>query len=744
MIQLEWISTTITSNQQANNMIRLFNETKPKIGAFDTETNGLHIIMSKPFLFQFGWIDPGLEKGYTFAVDLEKQPHLARAVIKKWNELAKQLDINLAHNVKFDLHMLHNIGLPYEYENLSDTLFYIRYAHDALTPANGGPPLALKDYAARYITPKAKAHEKLLNQEKTSIVKELNAKLKLRLSKCKVPPETFGAKSYTLALVKQIFSDPIMDYTDLPEGLKEAYLDWLQLDVPLYLQRKVTGLVEPDMISYQTLNRDNIIKYAHYDIVWVLEIYLKLHDVVKARHNMGGIEIENKLILPLIEMERTGFKADKEYLNTARKNVKDYIIQQRNRLYNITGTKIGVAQHAAIKQVLLNKFGLEVASTGNEQLELLVSSLKRSGEHPEAIEFIELVQELRTLEKWYSTYIMRFIKDLQSCDRLYTTINQVGTVSGRVTSDFQQFPKKPIKTTDGVELFHPRRVVQKSGGDYEGIIYLDYSQVELRFQALYTILCGEPDLNLCRAYMPYKCVNPKGEVFDYNNPEHIKNWNKEWYYQEDPKKHWEPTDVHAATTIAATGLSPDDPAFKLARYDIGKRVNFAKNYGASLNRIITMFPEKTLEECKRIDGAYYTAFPGVKAYHQYCYDRAQTEACTCNLFGINYYGVSGHKLINLLIQGSAAFYLKKKIRELYEYSKEHHVHSRFQMQIHDELSWEYHKDDPLDLFFEYKHIMEDWSDTLVPIVAEMDATKSAWADKKGIDSLEELKAYFES
>ena len=48
-------------------------------------------------------------------------------------------------DVKFDLHMLANIGLPYTKENVSDTMFYIRYAHDALTPANGGPPLGLKD-----------------------------------------------------------------------------------------------------------------------------------------------------------------------------------------------------------------------------------------------------------------------------------------------------------------------------------------------------------------------------------------------------------------------------------------------------------------------------------------------------------------------------------------------------------------------------------------------------------------------
>ena len=178
---------------------------------------------------------------------------------------------------------------------------------------------------------------------------------------------------------------------------------------------------------------------------------------------------------------------------------------------------------------------------------------------------------MRTLEKWYSAYIIRFQKDLKFNDKLYTTINQVGAVSGRVTSDFQQFPKKPIKTIDGKELFHPRRIIKTD----TAIVYLDYSQIELRFQALYTVIIGKPDFNMCRAYMPYKCISKEGIPFDYNKPEHIKNWNKEWYHEENPEEHWDPVDVHGATTTAATGLTKDDPEFHTLRSTIGKRVNFA-------------------------------------------------------------------------------------------------------------------------------------------------------------------------
>lgn len=741
MLQYHWNLVHISTNQQANDMIELFKHAPPKVCAFDTETTGLHIILDKPFLFQFGWLCPDCFEGYAFSVDIERQPNLAKQVISAWHKLVKDADVYLGHNIKYDLNMLINIGLPYTTENVSDTMFYIRYAHDALHISEGGPPLSLKDYATKYIDHSAKTHEKLLNQEKTEKAKDYNNMLKRRLQSCKLPEKLVGYKSFTLSAINDMFKDPIAEVQDFPEDVQQAYLDWKTKDLPLYLQNKVTQLVDSDMISYCSLNRDNVIKYALYDIVWTLEIYAKCAPVIKARQQDIAIKMESDLIFPLVEMERVGFKTDKVYLENCRIKLKQYIIQQRQKLFALTQKEFAIGQHETIKEILNNDFNVEVAATNAGELDLVLSNLIIKDKTNPAIRVIQLIQELRTLEKWYSAYIMRFLKDLIHTDRLYTSINQVGAVSGRVTSNFQQFPRDPILTEDGEELFHPRRMVTVSGGDYDGIVYCDYSQIELRFQALYTILVGHPDLNLCRAYMPYKCHLKNGVQFDYTNPEHIKNWQNEWYLDENPDELWEPVDVHGATTTAATGLKKGDEGFKEARYAIGKRTNFAKNYGAQYNKIRQMFPDKTEEECRRIDQAYYTAFPGVKEYHNYCYLRAN-EAHTVNLFNVRYYNVSGHKLINMLVQGSAAFFLKWKIKQLYDYCKQHNVKSRWQMQIHDELSWEKHKDDPLDVFIEMQRIMGDWPDTLVPIVAEMDATKTTWAEKQGIEGIDELQDYF--
>jgi DNA polymerase-1 len=469
----QWISTTIKTNVEANEMLSLLEKLQPTIGAFDTETNGLHIAHCTPFIFQFGFLHPTELIGYTYAVDLEKQPELGRQVLTCWHDYVKTNIVKyLAHNVKYDLHMLSNYGIPYIEDNLSDSMFYIRYAHDAVQVQNGGPSLKLKDYASQYISTDAKHHEKLLLNERSSIAKELNIKLKNRLAGL-VPPTEWNAKAYTLGVLQDMFKDPISDWTWLPTDAQEAYTNWLNIDVPESIRPFVVGIMESDLIPYNLLNRTNLLKYAHKDIVYVLEIYEMLQPIITARGNDKALSFEESLILPLWDMERTGFNCDQEYLNNSRAKLKNYILQRRQDLYDLCQRKINIGQHALVKEILEDDYNVKTASTGADVLDQVKSEIIAEGNNPEAVQFIDIIQELRTLEKWYSAYIIRFVRQLKITSRLYTQINQVGAVSGRVTSDFQQFPKDAILTNTGEELFHPRKMIIPTGGDYKSMIYLD-------------------------------------------------------------------------------------------------------------------------------------------------------------------------------------------------------------------------------------------------------------------------------
>lgn len=716
--------------------IQLYNKQTNKKGAvifFDTETTGLNIRYDSPFLIPWGYFIK--DTAYIYCVDRDKNEKLFQQTGMTILKLAEKKGL-AGHNIKFDIHMLNNINIKTpDSINYIDTMVLIRLAHNALTPSNGGPPLGLKEYAVKYIDRSAKDHERLIKQERMNIAKEYNKALKDCLYKVD--------KTWTLRYIDEYFKDVLHSADTLDDNVRYQYIEWYK-EIPEQVRNNMTlGRVETDNIPYNFLNRKNTIEYAMYDIVWTMEIYLQCLPAIKARENTEALDRELSIIPALVRMESCGFQIDGEYVRQVTKDLADYLKEQRQKLYNLIGQHIKVGQHAEIKKILISKYNLNVVGTGKEDLNRTYDELKAQQPDSDVVKFIGLIQELRTLEKWYSTYLLRFIRELeQGHKRIYTQINQVGTVSGRVTSDFQQFPKYGINKDDGTPLFHPRKMIVKSDG-YAGIAYLDYSQVELRLQALYTILVGSPDLNLCRAYMPYKCktIIDDGSIgcgqyqyhyeeFDYKNPEHIKHaYDWKWYYDEDLSKEWEATDVHAATThVAFPDIDMASDEFKKLRGKVGKRVNFAKNYGAQFNRIKVMFPDYDDETIHRIDDAYYKAFPGVKKYHDYCYTIVDEKPYVSNLFGVKYYGLSGHKLINCLVQGSGAYLLKERIKEIDEYIQSHGLKTRMQMQIHDEISYEIYPGEE-EHVLEFKKIMQKFDGSYVPIIADLEYTTTNWADK---------------
>ena len=407
-----WTKWHIRSAEEANDAFDKIAQIHPKYHAFDTETTGLHIIKDKPFLYQFGFIDEKSKRGWAYSVDIERQPELAKAVIKSWHDyLAKGKHILIGQNIKYDLNMCINNGTPVSEDvRVTDLQFWIRYGNDALHTSEGGPPMALKDFATKYVDRNAKLHERALKNEQSTIAKAYNNKLKVKVQACQVPPALRATyKSVTLSCLNEIFKDPIFEISELPKDILDAYIEWKD-SLPLWLQKKVITLVEPEHIPYNKLNREVLIKYALDDIVWTLESFWKCRTSCIARKNVHAVKIENDLIFPLLRMERVGFKIDRKYLEESRKNLKAYIIERRNLLRELTGAEFKIGQHAFIKEMLANDFDWSLPSTGAGVVDVELSKLIRENPSNPAIKVMQLIQELRTLEKWYSAYIIRFQK----------------------------------------------------------------------------------------------------------------------------------------------------------------------------------------------------------------------------------------------------------------------------------------------------------------------------------------------
>ena len=619
----------------------LENSTKTWV-AIDTETTGLHLKADKPFLLTITFDNKSR------AIDLQKveTPYIQEIFVK-----LAAFKYVVGHNIKFDLHMLANLGIRYEGKNLTDTMILARLALDTDEVFS----LALKSLATKYIDGAAGDDQKVIKS----------------------------------ALMRLNKADKSKEHT---------YLDVYNL--PEY--------------------RQAMVDYALNDTEITIQLAKKLYEVMLTRSQFETFTLENANILPLFRMERVGLNIDRAYLKDRKKFFDEYLTKKRKELHTLTGENFSVGQHKNIKEWFA-KNGLQLASSDDSAMEYAGKTADGN------VKIVaKIIQELRSLEKWYSVYIVRMLEKSEFDGRAYTQINSNSAITGRLSSDFQQFPKYGLYDEAGNELFHPRKMVIPTGNKYNKIAFLDYSQIELRVQANYTYQISGGDLNMCRAYMPHKCVDA-GKV-EFDPKLHAKEiFTKDWFTIEDGSK-WKPVDLHSATTKEAF---PDVPEgtdeFKKLR-GLGKATNFAKNYGATKNALMEQFGfEESIAE--KLDKAYYQAFPKILDYQTLVRKIYYQRGYVKNMYGRRYYMRDKrfvYRLYNYLVQGSCADMLKSKIVDVDNLLTPYK--SRFQMNIHDEMSFEIYDGEEF-LIEKIKTIMEDVPNMIVPVVAEVETTQTNWAEK---------------
>lgn len=657
--------------------------------SFDTETTGLHLKKDKPFLLTISFED------VSYAIDLEIIP--TPNIIRMFN-LFDRFEYVIGHNVKYDLHMLKNIGVSYLHNNLTDTMIIARLS----LASDETMSIALKTLAKKYLGVSA-------GDDERSVKKALTALRKQRTSKLTTLLKEFGiTKKYFDETVK----DTVFEISDLDahDGFVEAYKNFLEENP------------EPNYLDiYHSEFKNVMIEYAMNDTEITLELAKKMFPVLLAKDQESTFKLENSLIKPLYNMERVGIKVDRDYLEASRNKLKMYILGLRDRLYQVAGESIKVGQHKRIKEIYEERWGIKLVSTDDRNLSLY--------EEGEAGEMSALIRELRTLEKWYSAYILRFIDKSDFDGRAYTQFNQAGAITGRLSSDFQQFPKYGIKDDLGWELFHPRKMVVPTGHGYDKMYFVDYSQIELRVQANYTYEISGGDLNMCRAYIPFKCHNKHNTPFKPKEDNDIA-FSESWYKDEDNKL-WSPVDLHSATAMQAfPDVDPESPEFKHLRF-LGKSTNFAKNYGATTTTLMSQFGFDR-DTAEKLNQGYYDAFPKVLDYQKLVNTTFKRRGYVKNMYGRRYYMENtrfGYRLYNYIIQGTCADMLKQKIVELDILLGRYH--SRLQMNIHDELVFEIHNGEE-SLIPKIVKIMEDVPFMTIPVVADVEVADKNWAEKRGV------------
>ncbi len=741
-----WNRIKITS---AEKLQELWNDSgRVQDFAIDTETDGLFQMTAKPFVIVFGWISEGLNQKNITTV-FEPTPEL----MQKMYDLCMTAPRGYMHNAKFDLHMLENLYKRYPGENIYDTTIIARLVLEAKGADNGGPSLALKDLATAFI-------ERSGKEEQTEIKAIKKRIAKLRADQLNAAIASLGydtRKEWNKTKLEAINSDPLLKISEeVPEDIQYLWKKWTTKYPATKGLKKTERVTYKDIYESSPEAKEAMLSYAFKDVIYTLLLAKKFMPFIEKIGSTEILESERKALFAFYRSERVGINIDMNYIEEAKSRLRGELLKTKEKLQELLGAEYDARTFTnSSKQIgeYLVKNNVNVLLSPKKNPKADSASRDYYISQPDTPahvkEVLEQVKYYKDLNKKYTTDLLGYERNIWN-GRRYTSYNMAKAVTGRITNDMQQMANEAIYDQEGNELFHPRRTVIPSGPEYPKLLYIDYSQVELRLQAHYTWIAmeGKGDINLLRMYVPFKCytkvwttywddldecevTNSERLEWDPTNPEHTKQSfieEYEWIQLEDNKP-WEITDMHMLTARQAfpelKGLPNDDKLVKKRRKQ-AKSVNFAIQYGAGANKI------KTMTETPDIGEALYAAnkkaFKGLVAYANMLESNFNKNGFVENAYGRKYRTKwFSHKFANYVIQGSGAEILKRKLVECDKYLED--KKTRIIHNIHDEIQFEVHKDEDY-VIHKLQDIMADTGDKfIVPILADLEISTTNWKEK---------------
>lgn len=211
--------------------------------------------------------------------------------------------------------------------------------------------------------------------------------------------------------------------------------------------------------------------------------------------------IEMPLIPVLADMEWAGIKVDVPILNTLATILGDRLKELEQEMTSLAGQQFNTGSSQQVSDILFGK--LQLSTAGQSKTKSGFYSItaevldKLRGKHP----IVELILEHRQLTKLKSTYIDAFPDLVDEQSRIHTSYNQIGSSTGRLSSQNPNLQNIPVRTEQGREI---RRAFVAADG-YK-LMAADYSQVELRIiahvtqdPALLTIFREDRDIHAATA-----------------------------------------------------------------------------------------------------------------------------------------------------------------------------------------------------------------------------------------------------
>ena len=441
--------------------------------------------------------------------------------------------------------------------------------------------------------------------------------------------------------------------------------------------------VNRSQLSIDAIDVEKTTQYAAEDADITLQLHQKLWPELEKNEKLTKLfsDIEMPLALILADMERTGVLVDAKQLNDYSKELSKILKDTEDELQFLAGEKFNPGSPKQIQAILFDKHQLPVLkktpkgdpSTSEEVLSELANTyvLPRK------------ILHYRGLAKLKNTYTDKLPLMISPIDhRIHTNYNQIGTITGRLSSNDPNLQNIPVRTEEG------RRIRQAfiAPKGYK-VISADYSQIELRIMAHLS-----QDKSLLNAFAHDK-------------------------------------DIHRVT--ASEILSKPESEVTSEERRRAKAVNFGLIYGMSAFGLSKQINIPRKEATFYID-RYFERYPGVQTYMEKIRNQASTQGYVETLSGrrlylpkitssrVNEKRGAERAAINAPMQGTAADIIKTAMIKMSEWIKtQPSGNIRMLMQVHDELVFEVKEELVSEYSVSIKSIMENCYQLSVPLKVDV-------------------------
>ena len=381
----------------------------------------------------------------------------------------------------------------------------------------------------------------------------------------------------------------------------------------------------------------------------------RLEPVLRERLKAIGAEaLFDQLELPmadvLAQMECVGMLLQPQILRDLGVKLEADATRLQSAIWQAADEEFNIGSPKQLQVILFEKLNLESGrknKSGGYSTD--VHTLERLAEENE---IVRQILEYRGTTKLKSTYVDALLAQMEpATHRIHSSLNQTGTVSGRLSSSDPNLQNVPIRTEQG-------RLIRKAfiAPQHHTLMSVDYSQIELRILAHIT-----GDVPLVEAFR-------KGE------------------------------DVHATTAARLFGVDVKHVDAEMRRK--AKMTNYAIAYGVSGFGLAKQLGSGTSAEAKEFIDRYFEGLPGVKKYIDDTLESAKKLGYVETLMGrrrpvpeinsnrFQEKSAAERTAINHPIQGTSADVMKVAMLAIGAEMRERNLQSSMTMQVHDELVFE--------------------------------------------------------